>query len=178
MLTSIKSGQFFTDIPNATLFAEKVSENGDNFEEVFLHVKDKDAIEQRIIFASQGSLIKLFADTQTAPSLRLHLTDGNIIKINEKGDQIEKILFKEYDFPVFNTDMSGSTLDKDSMKTNAELDKLIEARQKNVDYLNKKTPQNDEEKKKDLKQKSSWLNHKLNTLVDSLLCLRSYFLFC
>lgn len=147
MLTSIKSGQFFTDIPNATLFAEKVSEDGDNFEEVFLHVKDKGSVEQRIIFANQGSLIKLFSDAKTAPSLRLHLTDGNIVKINADGKQIEKILFQEYDFPVFNSEMSGSTLDKDSMKTNAELVDVIEARRKNVINLERNPPKNDLEKK-------------------------------
>lgn len=130
MLTSIKSGQFFTDIPNATLFAEAVSEGGDNFEEVFLHVKDKNSPEQRIIFAKQGSLIKLYADEFHAPSLRLHLTDGNIIKINDEGDQIEKVLFHQYDFPVFNADFASTTLDKDSMKTNTELTRAIETRQK------------------------------------------------
>jgi len=147
MLTSIKSGQFFTDIPNATLFAEKVSEDGDNFEEVFLHVKDKNSVEQRIIFANQGSLIKLFADAQNAPSLRLHLTDGNIVKINAEGDQIEKILFHEYDFPIFSSEMAGSGLDKDSMKTNSELVDVIEARRKNVVYIERNPPKNELEKK-------------------------------
>lgn len=154
MLTSIKSGQFFTDIPNATLFAEKVSEDGDNFEEVFLHVKDKNSdnptaktTEQRIIFANKGSLIKLFANATQAPSLRLHLTDGNIIKINSEGDQIEKILFQEYDFPVFSADMTSSMLDKDSMKTNTELVKTIETREKSYNFINTKPPANDTEKK-------------------------------
>ena len=147
MLTSIKSGQFFTDIPNATLFAEKVSGDGDNFEEVFLHVKDKDGVGQRIIFANQGSLIKLYADTNRAPSLRLHLTDGNIVKINSEGDQVEKILFQQYDFPVFSADLTSSMLDKDSMKTNTELVKTIETRQKDYAYIERVPPQNDVEKK-------------------------------
>lgn len=130
MLTSIKSGQFFTDIPNATLFAEDVSENGDNFSEVFLHVKEKGTTEQRVIFAKKGSLIKLYADEWHAPSLRLHLSDGNIVKINGEGDQVEKILFKNYDFPVFSADMASGMLDKDSMKTNEELKETIEIRKK------------------------------------------------
>jgi lipopolysaccharide export system permease protein len=158
MLTSIKSGQFFTDIPNVTLFAENVSEDGDNFEEVFLHVKDKDekkAGEQRIIFANKGSLIKLYANTTHAPSLRLHLTDGNIIKINAEGDQIEKILFQEYDFPVFSAEMTSSMLDKDSMKTNKELVKVIEARQKVYTYTNRLPPQNDIEKRDRAEAKKS-----------------------
>lgn len=125
MLTSIKSGQFFTDIPNATLFAENVSEDGNNFNEVFLHVLDKNKLEQKIIFAQSGSLIKIYADQWHAPGLRLHLNEGNIIKMNESGVQVEKILFKEYDFPIFNSDYATTMLDKDSMKTNDELIKII-----------------------------------------------------
>jgi lipopolysaccharide export system permease protein len=145
MLTSIKSGQFFTDIPNATLFAESVLGDGDNFQEVFLHVKDKNSTEQRIIFAKKGSLIKLYADQWHAPSLRMHLTDGNIIKINDEGDQIEKILFNEYDFPIFNADFASTILDKDSMKTNSELLKVIEVKQQNLDLVEKIPPANPEE---------------------------------
>lgn len=147
MLTSIKSGQFFTDIPNATLFAEDVSSDGNNFDEVFLHVKDKSSVEQRIIFAKKGSLIKLYADEFHAPSLRLHLVDGNIVKINNEGDQIEKILFQEYDFPVFSAEMASTMLDKDSMKTNAELVQTIETRQKDYNYRLQTAPANDEEVK-------------------------------
>jgi lipopolysaccharide export system permease protein len=135
MLTSIKSGQFFTDIPNVTLFAEAVSEDGNNFKEVFLHAKDKNGIEQRIIFAKEGSLIKLYADEWHAPSLRLHLIDGNIIKINQEGDQVEKILFNQYDFPVFSSDFASTLLDKDSMKTNEELKSVIESKQKEYKNL-------------------------------------------
>ncbi len=146
MLTSIKAGQFFTDIPNATLFAEKVSKDGDNFEEVFIHLKNKDNIEQRIIFAKFGSLVKLSDGDEAAPNLRLHLTDGNIVKINSEGDQVEKILFNEYDFPIFNAEMSNSTLDKDSMKTNSELVKVIEIRRKEVSDLEVNPPKDDAEK--------------------------------
>ena len=147
MLTSIKAGQFFTDIPNATLFAEIVSKDGDNFEEVFIHLKNRDNVEQRIIFAKFGSLIKLSDIDEAAPSLRLHLTDGNIVKINAAGDQIEKILFNEYDFPIFNSEMSNSTLDKDSMKTNSELIQVIEARRKQVSDVEVNPPRDDAEKK-------------------------------
>jgi lipopolysaccharide export system permease protein len=132
MLTSIKSGQFFTDIPNATLFAEDVTDDGNNFKAVFLHVIDKTKLEQRIIFAQTGSLIKIYADEWHAPSLRLHLNDGNIIKMDELGTQVEKVLFKEYDFPIFNSDYISTMLDKDSMKTNSELVKIIE--QKKIKY--------------------------------------------
>jgi lipopolysaccharide export system permease protein len=125
MLTSIKSGQFFTDIPNATLFAESVTDDGNNFDGVYLHLNDKSNNEQRIIMASKGSLIKIYADEWHAPSLRLHLVDGNIVKMDQDGKNTEKILFKEYDFPIFNSDFATELLNKDSMKTNSELDQLI-----------------------------------------------------
>ncbi|MBY0412776.1 MAG: LptF/LptG family permease, partial [Bdellovibrionales bacterium] len=113
---------------------------------VFLHVKDKGSAEQRIIFARSGELIKLNADELNPPSLRLHLTDGNIVKINEAGEEVEKILFQEYDFPVFSAQAAGAMLDKDSMKTNSELSKIIEVRQKDYIY-NDRTPPKDEDEK-------------------------------
>ncbi len=134
MLTSIKSGQFFTDIPKVTLFADNVSEDGNSFNKVFLHVRE-DEINERIIFANNGSLIKLFADDFHAPSLRLHLNDGNIVKINDKGQKVEKILFKEYDFPIFNAEFGEALLDKDSMKTSTELKAVIELREKNYNSM-------------------------------------------
>ncbi|MBC7713813.1 MAG: LptF/LptG family permease [Rhizobacter sp.] len=145
MLTSIKSGQFFTDIPNATLFAETVSGDGDNFNEVFLHVRDKSAAGQRIIFAKKGSLIKIFADQWHAPSLRMHLTNGNIVKLNTEGEQIEKVLFNEYDFPIFSAEFASTLLDKDSMKTNKELLNTIEIRQRDFTFTERTLPANPEE---------------------------------
>lgn len=149
MLNSIKSGQFFTDIPNATMFAEEVTDDGTNFKEVFLHLLDKSKTEQRIIFARTGSLIKVYADQWHAPNLRLHLNDGNIIKMNEAGNQVEKILFKEYDFPVLSTDYATTLLNKDSMKTNDELQKIIE--EKKIKWKEavalKKTPEETKELK-------------------------------
>jgi lipopolysaccharide export system permease protein len=125
MLSSVKSGQFFTDIPKLTLFAKNVSEDGNGFENVFLHVNDKFKNEEQIIFAKSGTLIKIFADHWHAPNLRLHLYDGNIIHTKNKNAKIEKVLFKEYDFPVFSTDYVQTMLEKDSMKTNKELEEII-----------------------------------------------------
>lgn len=136
MLTSIKSGQFFTDIPKVTLFADSVSEDGNSFSRVFLHVKEgPQDLEERIIFANRGSLIKLYADDFHAPSLRLHLNNGNIVKINQQGEKVEKILFQEYDFPIFNAEFGSAMLDKDSMKTSAELKAITEQRKKDLEAV-------------------------------------------
>lgn len=123
MLTSIKEGQFFTDIPNVTLFADKVSEDGNSFDKVFLHSKSGN--EQRVIFARTGELKKIENSDQLVSSLRLKLKDGNIVKIGNSGAEIEKILFEVYDFPIFQNSSSLDTLDKDSMKTNRELAQTI-----------------------------------------------------
>ncbi len=134
MLTSIKSGQFFTDIPGTTLFAQVVSSDGQGFTNVFLHLKGKTKADgHKIIFAKSGTLIKMYADEWHAPSLRLHLKEGNIIHQNAKNESIEKVLFSAYDFPVFNSDFSEMVLDKDSMKTSTELQKVIGV--KKQDYL-------------------------------------------
>lgn len=132
MLTSIKSGQFFTDIPNATLFAKEVSEDGNGFENVFLHLNNKQNKEQKIIFAKNGTLIKIYADEWHAPALRLHLKNGNIVNYDKKGNKIEKILFQEYDFPILNANFSNESMEKDSMRTNAELLELIGKKEKDL----------------------------------------------
>jgi lipopolysaccharide export system permease protein len=140
MLSSIKSGHFFTDIPNATLFAVNVSDDGNGFQNVFLHLSDRSKNQQRIIFAKTGTLIKIYADEWHPPGLRLHLNSGNIIRIADDGNEIEKILFNEYDFPILNANFATQFLDKDSMKTNDELIEVIA--QKNTGVLQAKgTPE-------------------------------------
>jgi lipopolysaccharide export LptBFGC system permease protein LptF len=62
----------------------------------------------------------------------LHLNNGNSIKLDDKGTQIEKVLFKEYDFPVFNSRNAMTILPYDTMKTNSELMQIIA--QKKVNY--------------------------------------------
>jgi len=132
MLSSIKSGLFFTDIPNVTLFAVNVSEDGNGFKDVFLHLNDKQNDEQKIIFAKTGTLIKIFADGWHAPSLRLHLGNGSIHYASKDGKKTEKVLFKDYDFPVFNSEFASLMLDKDSMKTSRELKEIIKERKENL----------------------------------------------
>ena len=133
MIANIKSGKFFTDIPNVTLFAEKVTDDGNHFNNIFLHVLGKDKFEHRVIFAHEGTLIKL-EEFGRVFSIRLHLNDGNIIKMDEEKNNIEKILFQEYDFPVFNSQSAMTQLPYDSMKTNAELRQMIA--EKRVNYYN------------------------------------------
>ncbi len=132
-VTSIKEGNFFTDIPGLTLFAEKVENEGVDLSRIFINFKNNtDAYGkvERTIFANKGKLIKLNENEMGAAELRLKLFDGNIVKMNDKGVEIEKILFKEYDFPITSGQMIAGAALKDNMRTNAELREIIYLPQK------------------------------------------------
>lgn len=139
MLNSIKPGQFFTDIPGVTLFADQVSEDGNSFSNVYIYIKAKSQFEEKIIMAKEGALIKIAPDEWAAPVVRLNLLDGNIINWNKEKEQMEKILFKEYDFPVMNSQSNLVSSDKDSMKTNRELGIIL--REKKEELAKKTNPE-------------------------------------
>lgn len=126
-MTDIKSETFFTDIPNVTLFANKVSTEGKKMSNVFIHFKNTDESVERIIFAEKGSIVREGADDWGLPQLRMRLTDGNITKIEKNNQDTEKVLFKEYDFPLYSRDTDPNFIAKDSMKTNSELLEKIRA---------------------------------------------------
>lgn len=121
MLENIKPEQFFTDIPNVTLFAKTVDEGGLVLGNVFIHNRGK---EDQVIMAKKGVLVKQEGAAQT-PSIRLHLFEGNIVKSNMANGNIQKILFNQYDFPIFQQDSKPGFVNKDSTRTSTELDAYI-----------------------------------------------------
>jgi lipopolysaccharide export system permease protein len=122
MLTDIKAENFFTEIPGVTLFAEKVKNDGRDLENVFIQKKSgkQNSVEQ-VIMAKRGTLIKKAKDKWSIPAIRFHLEEGNIIKSSPNSTDIEKVIFKEYDFPITSGQGLNSFVTKDSMRTNAEL---------------------------------------------------------
>lgn len=124
-ITSIKEGHFFTDIPGLTLFSEKVTNDGNDLEEVFINFKNAKEDFERVIFAKRGKLIKLNENEIGAASLRLKLFEGNIVKVDPGGNEIEKIIFAEYDFPISSGMMISGSAVKDSMRSNDELKEII-----------------------------------------------------
>lgn len=105
-LVGIKKGQFFTQIPQFTLYAEDVSNKGTMLWDVFIHMVNKDGTQEKIIKAKEGRIIKDGDDVTTfSMNLRMRLLDGNIlIHTHNKNAadkcQVEKILYKEYEFPL------------------------------------------------------------------------------
>ena len=133
-MTDIKSGQFFTEIPDITLFAEEVSEGGVKLSEVFILQKKEQG--EHIIFAKRGALIKQSLGEYRSPGMRLHLEEGNIVKFTD-GVETEKILFDEYDFPVLSGGGLPGFVTKDSMRSNSELRKVILERREELNRLQK-----------------------------------------
>jgi len=125
MLTDIREGHFFMDIPKVTLFAEKVEDKGKKLRDVFIHLNNKDGKGEKVIFARKGILKKEQIGEWSAPNLRLHLSDGNITKTFTENNDVEKILYEEYEFPLLNEDYRPSLVEKDSTLTSRELIKLI-----------------------------------------------------
>lgn len=136
-MTDIKSGQFFTEIPDVTLFAEKVTDGGTKLQDVFILQKKKND-EEQVIFAQRGALIKQPVGQLRTPTLRLHLEEGNIVKFNKKGESVEKIIFGEYDFPVVSGGLLPGFVTKDSMRSNAELKRVITKRKVRLNQFAKK----------------------------------------
>ncbi len=137
MLTDIKAENFFTEIPGVTLFAEEVENDGRFMKNVFIQKKSGGSAEQ-IIMAKRGTLIKKAKDKWSLPSIRFHLEEGNIVKTKEGSDDVEKVLFEEYDFPISGSQGLNSFVTKDSMRTNEELLVVLNKYSARLTQLNKK----------------------------------------
>lgn len=133
-MTDIKAGQFFTEIPGITLFAEQVNDGGVKLSEVFI-LQDK-AEGESVIMAKRGALIKQSLGELRAPGMRLHLEEGNIVKFSQ-GKEMEKILFEEYDFPVLAGGGLPGFVTKDGMRSNSELLEIIRERKLQIKNLEK-----------------------------------------
>lgn len=119
LLAGIKEGQFFTMIPNVTLFATKSTKYGRELGEVFLHLKEK-GNANRVIFAKNGELIFERSPETLSEKLTLTLYNGNIVGRAE-GTDVEKILFEKYVFPISNNQFDDKFSVKETMLTSEQL---------------------------------------------------------
>jgi lipopolysaccharide export system permease protein len=151
VLRDIKPGQFYSEIPKATIYAEKVSKKGTYLEDVFIHLNLNNGNNEKTILAKRGLLKKIKTKENELPALRLLLYEGNISKINKQTGSIEKILFKEYEFPIMSGDFKVGFVTRVGMRTGGELyalkkelDGIVkkyqeEKKTEGSDYLNIKT---------------------------------------
>lgn len=131
LLAGIKEGQFFTMIPNVTLFATKATKYGRNLEEVFLHLKEKEG-QERVIFSKRGELIFEKNADQMADKLTLVLYDGNIIG-QAKKNELEKILFTKYSFPITQGQFGDRFSLKETMLSSDELAMILKMKPEEAD---------------------------------------------
>lgn len=140
MVNDIRPEVFFTEIPGITLFAEKVENGGEKLENVFIQVKKGKNSQEQVIMARQGSLLKMSEGENEGPNMRLKLNNGNIVKITSKKDDMEKILFRQYDFPLFEKGYRPGFVSKDSMKSSTNLRRSIRIRKNYIKELKKTRP--------------------------------------
>lgn len=123
LLAGIKEGQFFTLIPQLTLFASKATKYGRNLEEVFLDLKEADG-SHKVIFAGKGELVFERSSETLQEKLTLTLFDGNIVG-QGKNQSLEKILFQKYVFPVSQKQFQDRFSVKETMLTSHELEGVL-----------------------------------------------------
>ena len=139
LLSEIKPNQFFTDIPQVTLFSEKVTGEGKNLEKVFMSFEMKDM--EQVITAERGKLIvesPKEKNTRALPRIYFHLFNGVLLKSPQSlykntDRRMEKINFNEYFFPITNMSFESSTASKDSMLSSPLLKKKIQKFEKRLE---------------------------------------------
>ena len=119
LLSDIKGGMFFTDIPDFILFARKVKGGNKTMDQVFINRVDGNL--EQFIFAEKGFLVKESHGNLRPPSLRLYLVNGNMLKSYRDDEKMEKIIFKEYDFPLAGKTALQDSITKDSMRSQHNL---------------------------------------------------------
>ena len=163
LLAGIKPGQFFTLIPGLTLFASESSKYGRNIKEVFLHLKDLKKADEKVIFASKGELVFDRDPNSLTEKLTLTLFDGNITGQKNKNE-IEKIIFSKYIFPISQAQFKDRFSVKETMLSSRELEEVLkmnfEEAKKNYNF----------NKKEFFNAKYEYWNRKNGALIVFIFC--------
>ena len=133
VLAGIKEGQFFTLIPELTLFATKASKYGRELQEVFLHLKQGEG-KEKVILAASGELLFERDPKELTERLTLILHDGNIVGQSE-GKDIEKINFTKYVFPVSQNQFEDRISIKETMLSSKELEGVMKMSPKEAEEV-------------------------------------------
>ena len=125
LIQGLKSGQFFTNLDNITIFPTEVNEETKEIKKIFLHIFDPKKKITKVIVAERGRIIHKKDEKTGLESFKLFLTDGSIVNRNEDDVDLEKILFEEYELPISEKRFSYRTTTKEIMMNHAELDQFI-----------------------------------------------------
>ena len=136
LISQIKKGEFFTDIPGITLFAENVREGGKTLEKVFMNISNR-SMEQ-IIMSEGGKLHLTQSSKNEIPKVKFIFYDGNILRRHLGKDQYEKVFFSKYEFPINTMSLTPSQVTKDRMLTSQKLKEEIKRKTLEISSLKKK----------------------------------------
>ncbi len=126
LIQGLKSGQFFTNLNNITIFPSQVDETTKEISQIFLHLYDNDEKLEKIIVAKQGKIIHQKNEETGIETFKLELKNGNITNYGESEDgSTEKILFGEYILPISEKRFSYATSMKEIMMNAKELRDFI-----------------------------------------------------
>jgi lipopolysaccharide export system permease protein len=129
LIQGIKSGQFFTAIPNMTLFPAKMDNENLELEDIYLNVYSPKIDEEKIIWAKEGQILHKKDEDSGLESFNLRLKDGNITSMRP-GNTLEKIIFEEYELPISEKRFSYTPSTKEIMMGKDELNRFIAAGEK------------------------------------------------
>ena len=124
MISEIKEGEFFTEIPSMTIFVEKISKdkmlNG-----IFIHRNIPNG--EQVIMAKRGTLKSNAKNLQSGqiPVPIFYLEEGKCISARHKKGNFQKTVFKTYEFPISNLSSLSRSYTKVSMRTNEGVIKKI-----------------------------------------------------
>ena len=162
-LSEIKAGEFFTEIPSITLFAESVKNDGELLEGVFIYDKNKN--QTRVIAAEKADfIIENKENPDKAVKLKFKFYNGNLFQYEKDEINYQKINFETYDMPINGKSFEVGSVSKDSMLSSSALHKKI-------GWLEKKTASKNV-KRKDrvslVKSKIEFLN-RVNTPIQLII---------
>lgn len=130
-LSEIKAGEFFTEIPSITLFAERVKNDGELLEEVFIY--DKNKTQTRVIAAEKADfIIENKDDPNKAINLKFKFYNGNLFQYKNDEVNYQKVNFEIYDMPISGQSFEVGSVSKDSMLSSSALSKKISYLEKKV----------------------------------------------
>lgn len=125
LIQGLKSGQFFTNLSNITIFPSRVDEKTKDIEEIFLHIFEPQTSLNKVIVAKTGKIIHDKNEKTGLESFKLFLKDGSILNRDKDNKDIEKILFNEYELPISEQRFNYRTVTKEIMMNHAELSDFI-----------------------------------------------------